>query len=684
MKKHQLWLLGVMVWFLNLIAGTTLAQTVTFDSLLDEMVNRSVLADFPSPAYTCQQVSSYDRNSIAPDKPGWFDNNDRSNFLRMEKRGDREEWVMMDVKGPGAIVRWWVTSGAYLGTIRIYLDKAADPVVETRIDQLVGGTALVGAPLSEERARGRSLYLPIPYAKSCKVTFSRPQFPKHLPEMGKRNDLPYYQINYRTYAPDTQVESFSRSTIANSKRKIEVVQKQLLDPTSAMPKQTEKVAEDTMVCKPKQSVAFHEVEGSGAICKVSIKLDAKDQVQAYRSIILKATFDNEKTVWCPVGDFFGSGIGINPFKDWYRQVEKDGTMTCWWIMPYKKACLLEAENVGEQPVTIKATIETCPWKWTDRSMHFCTTWRQESNIQTRGNRNTETINAIDWNYLCVKGKGVFVGDSLVLLNKDYDWWGEGDEKIYVDGEKFPSHFGTGTEDYYGYAWCTPKFFESPFHSQPRAEGPSNYGNITNSRVRLLDGIPFTKSYCMDMEIWNWAATTMNYAVATHWYALPGAKANHSPQPAEAALPVKYYSTPYTFESFQLKTRPSGYLEIQRLLYLGQLVDGWDKKDHFRWSHVKPGAQITFTILAKSAGKQKLVVNLTKSFDYAIIQFYLDGKKIGKPIDLYSPQICPTGPLTLGTFDLNQGEHDLTAEIIGANPKATKVHPESEYLRVGRY
>ncbi|MEE8451220.1 MAG: DUF2961 domain-containing protein [Thermoguttaceae bacterium] len=96
-----------------------------------------------------------------------------------------------------------------------------------------------------------------------------------------------------------------------------------------------------------------------------------------------------------------------------------------------------------------------------------------------------------------------MGDTLAMKNRVPGWWGEGDEKIYVDGETFPSHFGTGTEDYHGYAWCTPDFFDSPFHCQPLAEGPRNQGHVTNTRVRLLDGIPFTKQFRFDMEIWHW-------------------------------------------------------------------------------------------------------------------------------------------------------------------------------------
>lgn len=41
------------------------------------------------------------------------------------------------------------------------------------------------------------------------------------------------------------------------------------------------------------------------------------------------------------------------------------------------------------------------------------------------------------------------------------WWGEGDEKLFVDGEKFPSTFGTGSEDYVGYAWAAePRLHDS--------------------------------------------------------------------------------------------------------------------------------------------------------------------------------------------------------------------------------
>src|SRR5678815_3493866 len=84
-----------------------------------------------------------------------------------------------------------------------------------------------------------------------------------------------------------------------------------------------------------------------------------------------------------------------------------------------------------------------------------------------------------------------------------DWWGEGDEKIYVDGESFPSHFGTGTEDYYGYAWSSSERFEHAYHNQPRCDGPGNYGNTAVNRWHIMDRIPFTKDFKFDMELWHW-------------------------------------------------------------------------------------------------------------------------------------------------------------------------------------
>ena len=117
-----------------------------------------------------------------------------------------------------------------------------------------------------------------------------------------------------------------------------------------------------------------------------------------------------------------------------------------------------------------------------------------------------------------------------------DWWGEGDEKIYVDGESFPSHFGTGTEDYYGYAWCWPGLFTHAYHSQSRCDGPANYGRTSVNRFHIIDRIPFTTDFKFDMELWHWTAKCqVNLAVVAYWYAKPGATDGFKPIRAADAI-----------------------------------------------------------------------------------------------------------------------------------------------------
>ena len=62
---------------------------------------------------------------------------------------------------------------------------------------------------------------------------------------------------------------------------------------------------------------------------------------------------------------------------------------------------------------------------------------------------------------------------------------------------------------------------------------------------------------------------------------------------------------------------------------------------------------------------------TRAVDYGMFQLMLDGKEIGSPIDLYNKQVITTGVLTIPIGTIKTGKHELTAKIIGANPKAIK-------------
>ncbi len=113
-----------------------------------------------------------------------------------------------------------------------------------------------------------------------------------------------------------------------------------------------------------------------------------------------------------------------------------------------------------------------------------------------------------------------VGDAVVVFNTADAWWGEGDEKIYVDGETFPSSFGTGTEDYFGYAWCRPEPFDHPLIAQPAGYGNFHPGMTVNMRYRILDAIPFTESLRVDLEMWHWVKTIIDFSATAYYYLTP--------------------------------------------------------------------------------------------------------------------------------------------------------------------
>lgn len=145
--------------FAVLALASSLAQAakpVTIESLLHEMVDREALARFPAPAYVGKQASSYDRDSVSPDdRKSWFANMDRSQFVRIEERNGKKEYVMMDEQGPGAIVHLWATwhgphGGPFSdGLLRVYIDGNDKPAIEGKASEVIDKGLLTGAPLSE-------------------------------------------------------------------------------------------------------------------------------------------------------------------------------------------------------------------------------------------------------------------------------------------------------------------------------------------------------------------------------------------------------------------------------------------------------------------------------------------------------------------------------------------------------
>jgi hypothetical protein len=728
------------------------ADKVTLDSLLKQMTDLSLLAEYPDPPFVAKQFSSYDRRSETPADPeGWFANDDHGfslydgvvekdtphyktdptqkgepdgKFPAGTKVGiapnrkpvgdpaapyvwayatapdgrpidgkipqgyvqktaitpDPQGHVLADMDGPGCVVRIWSANPDGAGNIRIYLDGADKPVIEAPMKDLLGGkwkTTIDGKettpfpdPIACERSRGFNLYFPIAYAKHCKITIDK-------------QDI-YYHVDYRTYPKGTEVETFHLESLSKLSQLVKDVVLTLQGSRSiTLDKEASGFGKDL---KPDERLRIpsdkEQLDGPGVIRRLKVSVRNDDSAaETLRSLVLIGTFDGaaRPQIWCPVGDFFASSPGVNPYRSLPFDVtisddSKSVELEVWWPMPFEKSAKVELLYTGKRPqVWADMHVMVGKYEWTDRSMHFHAKWRT-SDMKTRPFR--------DWTYCDLKGKGVFVGDMLSVMNPVSAWWGEGDEKIYVDGEKFPSWFGTGSEDYYAYAWSDPTPFQHAYHNQTRCDGKGTNGTrgLTSvNRFHVLDCIPFEKSFRFDMEVWHWdPKVTVNYTAVSYWYARPDATDDF--EPADPKVLQNLPSVPPPPPPLKVE----GALEGEKLKIVGKSSDfplgPQDLKgfDEGRWSgdaHLwgrppKTGEWADLEVPVAADGKYKVVVYLTKARDYGIIQFSLDGKPLGKPFDGFEPdKVVATGPVELGTVELKKGTAVLRVEVTGTNDKS---------------
>ncbi len=675
-----------LVVFPLIFASATAEATddpISLSSLLQEMVDPEALPRWPQPAYRQLQASSYNRASTVRGGPGWFADSDGVGFIRTEQRGEHTEWVLMAYEGPGCITRIWTPFFYYdfnerVGpNIRIYLDHAEEPVIDCSLIELVRALQFVGEPFSAHTARAGDLYLPIPFAAGCKVTMRRKPF--------------YNIVNYRAYPAGTKVDTFTMEGCEAARVELEATGRALLSPS---PPNDDQLETFTSTIAPGESMPVLLPDGSAAIRFLELQLtpEQEEHTSHLRSTILTAHFDGELTVWCPVGDFFGSADSIHPFRTFAREVTAEGTMISRWVMPYRESAEVKLLNLGQEPVEARVRVAADPWRWDDRSMHFHAGWRPEDVVPGTP--------FLDWNFIELTGRGVLVGDQWTVLNPNGSWWGEGDEKIYVDEDferDFPSHFGTGTEDYYGWAGgrvpTRKDEFSHPFLANIRVgglDGQTRGFNIC-TRQRGLDAIPFNSRLRFDMEAsfgvgirnpWNLLA----YSAVVWWYARPGGEHNRPPLPEAASRPI------LTLDELDRRAkeirdaqtrRVEGAIELEDLEPSAQTegIDGHRQVPHARFhperfsgrAHYfvparRVGDFVEFTIPEQYAPRQ-VILHLVRSFDFGIVQVSVNGREVGGPIDLYESDPATILQVDLGTVTPAGNTVTLRVELVGMNPES---------------
>lgn len=244
-----------------------------------------------------------------------------------------------------------------------------------------------------------------------------------------------------------------------------------------------------------------------------------------RTLALRISWDGERrpSIWAPIGDFFGSAPGMNEYESLPMGISED-ELYSYWYMPFGKSALVELTNNGREEQMVTFTITYAPLSRSIKEFgRFHVKWHRDADL--------DSARPIDWTVLKTKGRGRYCGVMLHVWNSRGQWWGEGDEKFFVDGEKFPSTFGTGSEDYFGYAWGNPSFFQNAYHNQTFNTG-NNRGHISVNRWHITDNVPFQSSFEGAIEKYFPNARPTLYACTVYWYLAPGGNDHYQPVPVE--------------------------------------------------------------------------------------------------------------------------------------------------------
>lgn len=667
---HCLWLWVCCLVFLG--GAQCDAQTITTGSLFEEMIDMERLARFPEPSFKTIQFSSHDRRSTVPGGPDWFANSDGfgrepiPNFEAVLKAPNAEgvgEYLVADVEGPGAIVRVW--TAAIGGEIRMTLDGAETPIFKDRADRFFHRPYdhfETAKTLEKERfdrtvIQRDASYAPIPFAKRLRVVWT-----------GNIQQIHFYELQVRLYDKDASVQTFSPADIETYKETINRVTAELGNPdqtSTAEPSQT--FNSFNLNLAPDQTETAVRLEGTQAIQELRLHVTAKDLDKALRQTVLLITCDDYPwgQVQSPVGDFFGAAPGVNPYQSMPFTVRADGTMICRYVMPFESSCRVELFNGGEQPVAIKGSVFAVPCDWTDQSMHFRARWRVDHNI-TGSNRAVQ-----DLPFLLAHGKGVYVGTGVYLMNPSPvptpygNWWGEGDEKIFVDDDVKPSTFGTGSEDYFNYSWSSPDIFLFPYCGQPRNDGPGNRGFVTNYRWHILDSLPFQDRMRFYMELYSHERTPgMSYARIAYHYARPGLTDDH-----QAIMPDDLHvpSMPKNWEpAARMGARNSVFFASEEIVSdkaETRLDQGalWAGDGVLVWTPKTVGDKKTFTFSVKSTGNKQVNVTMAMTPRGGTVALSVDGTPL-REVDLHRSFRTLHRNVALKPLELTQGDHTLTVEL----------------------
>jgi D-arabinan exo alpha-(1,3)/(1,5)-arabinofuranosidase (non-reducing end) len=190
--------------------------------------------------------------------------------------------------------------------------------------------------------------------------------------------------------------------------------------------------------KAESTLTLADIEGPGAIQHIWLT-----PTGTWRYSILRIYWDGEETpsVECPLGDFFACGWGeyaqINSLA---VCVNPGSAFNCYWTMPFREKCKVTLENINDSDMRVYYQIDYTLTDVPKDAGYFHAQFRRVNPVPYK-----DVYTILDG----VKGQGHYVGTYMCWGVNNNGWWGEGEIKFFMDGDKeFPTICGTGAEDYF--------------------------------------------------------------------------------------------------------------------------------------------------------------------------------------------------------------------------------------------
>jgi len=545
--------------------------------------------------------------------------------------------------------------------VRVFIDDMESPFYEGsaedffwRMPEILTGRDLPYGIFRQFDA----VYFPIPFSERLRIEW-----------IGNLNEVHFYHVGLRVYDKDIHVERFTRDALATYAHKIDQVSSVLKNDKPEHINDYQYV--ESMVPRSESKVLW-ESSGMGAIDHFSVRAEASNQEAALRKCILSIYFDNSSTpqVHAPMGDFFGAAPGLNPFRSLAFSAEENGEMVSRFIMPYRKNIRIEVANQSEEDVRLLTGIRERDHIWEEgRTMHFRARWRINHDVTA------SDTDIRDFPYLMAMGQGRIVGAATYIYNPSNvptswgNWWGEGDEKIYIDDDVFPSFFGTGTEDYYNYSWSSARIFSYPYCGQPRNDGPGNRGYVSNFRLHILDDIPFDRNIAFYMELFHHGVVPRtSYGRIVYYYAMPSTIDDFQQITVDDIRDLPYYSwTPEPFKGSAgnrfMTAEDLVEKSPQIALEKGKI---WSGGTILMWKPEKAGDRIRFSIECnEEKNATRLGFTMAKMPEGGKISISVNGKPVKtggrEEISLYEDYHTILDNFTTDQIKLKRGRNEVVFE-----------------------